>query len=212
MMSFSPKPIHPGYPSPTALGPTRPSPLKETILVKESIWVQMALESLIDGVLIVTPQKTCIHANQIGRRLCSALADSARTKNRSVHVPQAIWQVCQALIDCYTDVPHPVTLESEIVTEAVNLRIRVRWFEEQAMPQGHLLVILEDLNQSRQNQAIAEAERYALTPRQAEVWLLRQAGYTYQKIARTLYITRNTVHRHLKETYAKRRRVLSQET
>jgi DNA-binding CsgD family transcriptional regulator len=66
-------------------------------------------------------------------------------------------------------------------------------------------VIIEDQYESRKNAAIADAQKYGLTSREAEVWLLHQAKHTYQQIAEKLYISRNTVKKHLKNIYAKQR-------
>jgi len=133
------------------------------------ILFQATLESFMDGILIVTTQKTCLHTHQLARQLCQRLCQqlSDRTLNE---VPGQIWQLCQTLIDSHADFPNPtIILESEIPTEPITLRVRVRWLDDQNRPQGHLLVILEDINQSRQNQAIADADRYAFTPREKKV-------------------------------------------
>ncbi len=72
-------------------------------------------------------------------------------------------------------------IESEIVSnQATPLRIRVRGFKLIAFPHPCLLVILEDRCQSIQKLAFTEVDQYGLTPRQAEVWLLRRANYTYR--------------------------------
>lgn len=57
---------------------------------------------------------------------------------------------------------------------------------------------------------IEEAIRqYGLTEREAEVWRLRQQDKTYEEIAQDLFITVNTVKRHLKRVYAQRNLVNS---
>jgi DNA-binding CsgD family transcriptional regulator len=56
-----------------------------------------------------------------------------------------------------------------------------------------------------------EVDQYGLTPRQAEVWLLRRANYTYKEIAAELYISLNTVKKHMKDIQAKRETVLGRE-
>lgn len=58
------------------------------------------------------------------------------------------------------------------------------------------------------NLAIAQAEHYGLTSREAEVWLLRQANYSCREIAAELYISLNTVKKHMKNIHAKREKVL----
>jgi len=190
--------------------PTTSSYISHPVRSEGTTLPHLALESFMDGVLILTTQQTCIHANQRAYQLCHLL-----TQNASNAVPHVIWQICQTLIDSYFDDSYAgfpndlVMLESEIPIAHTTLRVRVRWLEESDRPHGYLLVILEDINQTKHNQAIVEAECYALTPRQKEVWLLRRAGYSYQQIANTLYITHNTVRKHLKESYAKRREALS---
>ncbi len=66
-----------------------------------------------------------------------------------------------------------------------------------------IVVTLEDCNSSSQNIAIADAKKYGLTKREAEVWLLRYANLPYKEIAQHLYITINTVKKHIKNIYAK---------
>jgi DNA-binding CsgD family transcriptional regulator len=67
-----------------------------------------------------------------------------------------------------------------------------------------VLVTLEDRLQSIQSTAIAEGHRYGLTPREAEVWLRYRASYSYKDIASELYISHNTVKKHMKSIHAKR--------
>ena len=71
---------------------------------------------------------------------------------------------------------------------------------------------MEDVYQPIQNIAIAEAEKYRLTPREKDVWLLYRANYTYKQIAAELCITLNTVKKHMKSIYSKQTEILAQET
>ncbi|NJR70496.1 MAG: SUMF1/EgtB/PvdO family nonheme iron enzyme [Synechococcales cyanobacterium CRU_2_2] len=50
----------------------------------------------------------------------------------------------------------------------------------------------------------AEIQRYGLTHRESEVWQLHRQGYSYDEIAGQLYISRNTVKKHLKAIALKR--------
>jgi DNA-binding CsgD family transcriptional regulator len=58
---------------------------------------------------------------------------------------------------------------------------------------------------------IAEVDKYGLTPREAEVWLLRRAKYALKEIATELSISLNTVKKHIKNIHAKREIVLYME-
>jgi DNA-binding CsgD family transcriptional regulator len=164
--------------------------------------LQAIVESFIDGVLILSETGEWIHANDCARRLCRQLIKgqvSAQT------VPPSIWRVCESLIDShewFSD--RKMILESEIdATEGADLRVRVRWLELEEGDRHYILVTLEDRQQLAQKAAIADASKYDLTPREAEVWSLKLAHYSYKEIAAKLHITNNTVKKHMKNIYAK---------
>ena len=47
------------------------------------------------------------------------------------------------------------------------------------------------------------AKRYGLTKRETEVWRLQRGGLSYQQIAKKLFISLNTVKRHLQSVHGK---------
>ena len=99
-----------------------------------------------------------------------------------------------------------MVLESEILqVNSVNLRLRVQWFKLERMRRDCLLVTIEDKYQSLQKMVTNDIHQYDLTPREAEVWLLYRANYSYKEIADKLYITLNTVKKHMKNIHAKRK-------
>jgi DNA-binding CsgD family transcriptional regulator len=64
--------------------------------------------------------------------------------------------------------------------------------------------MLEDQHQVNKVRAIAEARKYGLTDREAQVWLLKRTGHSYKSIAAQLYIAEDTVKKHIKSIHAKR--------
>lgn len=166
--------------------------------------LQGVLEGITDGIMILSDEGELLYHNYYAHSICNQLnpGESVTTK-----IPDVIWRSCEALIgsrELYTD--QPVVIESEIVLSRSNAyRIRVRWLTLEDPDRPYLVVLLEDRRQSMQNRALAEALLYNLTPRQAEVWLLRREGFSYQQIATELYITVNTVKRHLKEIHLKQK-------
>ena len=160
------------------------------------------IEGFVDGVLIVTEQGECIHANEFGRKICHQFSQG---NSQSHSIPQSIWNVCESLIDSRELFPEQkMIIEATIeLSDLATFRVRVRWLELAEKDTSYLLVTIEDRNQSTHNAAIADAKRYGLTPREAEVWLLRRANYSYKEIAAKLYITLNTVKKHMKSVYAK---------
>ncbi len=67
------------------------------------------------------------------------------------------------------------------------------------------MLTLEDRHQAMRNMAIEESERYGLTPREKEVWVLHRMVLTYKQAASELHITPNTVKKHMKSIYVKQK-------
>ena len=169
----------------------------------DSILLQGVLESFFDGILILTEQGELVQANNLAHQICEQLTQGKPQPNS---VPKEIWRVCQALIESRSLYHNqPVIIESEIKTDKLTtVRIRTRWLKLSVSQHPCLLVILEDRYQAAQNLALAEVDKYGLTPREAEVWLLRRRQYALKKIATELTISLNTVKKHLKNIHAKR--------
>ncbi|QZZ19113.1 LuxR family transcriptional regulator [Leptothermofonsia sichuanensis E412] len=169
--------------------------------LKQSSLLQAILEGLIDGILVLSDQGEWIHANDCARRICRQLSKGIPQPDR---VPQEIWNTCKRLIENLSLHPNQtVPIEDEINTESVSYRLRAQWLNLDAT-HPYVLVTLEDRLQSIQSLAIAEGHRYGLTPREIEVWIRHRANYTYRDIASELYISHNTVKKHMKNIHAKR--------
>ena len=164
---------------------------------------QTVIESLTDGVLILTKGGAQVYANHGARQLCAQLNASKAQPNG---IPKAIEQVCQTLVRSRGTARHQaVIVEAEIkARDASRLWVQASWLESQGSA-PYVLVMLKDCQQSLQNLAITEAAHYQLTPREAQIWLLRRIGSTYQEIAKQLYISRETVKKHLQSIYGKQR-------
>jgi DNA-binding CsgD family transcriptional regulator len=169
--------------------------------------LQAVIEGFMDGILIVSPKGEILEANSRARELCQHLSTPGQT------LPNSIWQVCEALIESQKLFPgQRIMPEAEGIIGDVNLRIRVRWLNQNREDQDHLcqefsclIVTLEDRQQTLHDLAIADTQKYDLTTREAEIWQMRLQGHSYQAIASELYITQNTVKKHVKNILAKRR-------
>jgi len=171
--------------------------------------LQDIVENLMDGVLIVTTRGEWVYGNYSAHRICQQLNIGLPTVET---LPQNLWHTCQRFIDNHqtldgqATIAQPMIFEAEITLElAVRYRVRVQWFRLEDTHSPHLLVTLEDCDQTARNRAIAEIHRYKLTPRQAEVWLLHCSGSTYRDIATELFVAMNTVKRHMKDIYLKQK-------
>lgn len=174
---------------------------------KQPSWLQAIIEGLVDGVLVLSQQGEWIYANECARQICQQLSPG---KTPSNSVPQVIWQVCESLrdrLELLSD--QEAIIGNEIKpNNSVNFRVRVRWLVLEDSAHPLILVTIEDQNQSRKMQAIADAKKYGLTRRETEVWSLHQSRLSYKEIADRLYITLNTVKKHIKNIYAKQQEFL----
>lgn len=176
----------------------------------DEIFLQGVLEGFVDGILVLTEKGEIIHANNYARQLCHRLTKNNSNSNL---VPLDIWRACQALIDSKKAYPDRfVIMESTITdSQSTTLRIRTRWFQLEPSERPYILVMLEDQRQSTRSLATLEIHKYGLTRREADVWLLRRANYSYKQIADKLFISLNTVKKHMRNIIAKQEMALCME-
>lgn len=175
--------------------------------VSDAHLLQGVIESLLDGILIVTEDGVPIQRSTSAKRVCDRLTPNLSTPN----LPKEIWRVCQTLIDSrqHYDADTVVVIEDEITTEQFpQLRIRARWISLKTSDQPYILVLLEDRYLANKHLAIAEAMQYHLTPRETEVWQLCRTHCPRKEIAKKLFISMSTVKKHVKSILAKRRMFL----
>jgi DNA-binding CsgD family transcriptional regulator len=165
--------------------------------------LQEVIDGLQDGILILTETGDISHANTSGSYICRQICQANSQQNI---VPSEIWNICQSLInnqDLFSD--KLVILSDEIVLDKSNIfRIRVRWLDLKIDEPFYLLVTIENRYDSLRNIAIAEVKKYNMTAREAEIWLLYRCNYSYKEIATQLFITVNTVKKHMKNISSKR--------
>ncbi|OUC13203.1 MAG: hypothetical protein B0A82_18745 [Alkalinema sp. CACIAM 70d] len=161
---------------------------------------QEVIAELINGILILTDRQELIYANEEARRILEKLnPDRSR-----LLIPQEIWHICQSLIRSRSLFPNQHWLiKSEIFTdESTTLHVRARWFNLDHLESPCLLLIVEDQYQAIKNIALEEAQKYGLTAREKEIWLLHRSNETYKEIAMELNITPNTVKKHMRSIHA----------
>lgn len=203
--------------SPSLSSSTMSSSLSEP--ATRLLFLQAMIEGLIDGVMIVTDRREVLQANLRARQICRKL-NTMTSPTVENTVAEEIWRVCHALMESRELFPeHVIIPDSEIeLRDGSLLRIRAQWLNlaadsglHQPNSRACMLVTLEDRQQSIQNLAIADIQKFDLTPREGQVWQLRLAGRSYKDIAAELFITENTVKKHVKSILAKRRVVLEDE-
>ena len=177
---------------------------------KQIAFLQGVIEGLGDGILILNEQRNLIYANECAKRICTRLHQADAKPD---FVPQQIWKTCLILIENRNLFPDKsIVFSDEIIAgNSDAFSIQVQWLYLSQFTSPCLLVTIENQCHSLETVAIAEAQLYGLTPGETKVWLLYRANYTYKKIAVELYITINTVKKHMKNIHAKRQAILTVE-
>lgn len=160
--------------------------------------------------MILTQQGQVFHANHRALELCNLLGTEACQQVKTL--PPCLWSMCEQLIASRTLFPgqHLVFTQSLDCIERRSVRARVQWLDLEDEATSYLLVILEDQTATARAAAMLDSVQFGLTPRETEVWILRCINYSYEEIAADLFITLNTVKRHLKSIYAKRKEALGE--
>ena len=159
---------------------------------------QALVESLdcFDGAMILTKTGELVASNRHAIQICHQLTCQLTQLSR---VPQQIWHCCQAVLENQSQ-----SVEDEIKIDQSNaIRIRASWLPAGYGEQPHLLVRLEDERQTAKQRAEAEAHKYGLTAREAQVWILKRIGCSDKSIATHLYIATDTVKKHVKSIRGK---------
>jgi DNA-binding CsgD family transcriptional regulator len=188
---------------------------------QKALFLQEVIEGLQDGILIVNTAGQIIHGNAAAYKFWKQVQEQVQQHNLSASyieqretshcLPPIIWNLCESLIDSkdvFSD--KNVILFDELVINKINTyRIRVRWLElnkkfQDSSQKPYILITIENSYESLRNVAISEIKKYNFTPREGEIWLLYKANYSYKEIAEELYISINTVKKHMKNIHAKK--------
>ena len=79
---------------------------------EQHVLLQSAIESLADGILILTKGGAQVYANHCARQLCTQRNAS---KAQPDGIPKAIERVCQTLVQrCSTALPQTMCIEAEV--------------------------------------------------------------------------------------------------
>ncbi len=162
--------------------------------------LRAALEGLQDGFIIASQTGHIEKINANAQRICTILQAKANV------LPTEIWKVCQsALANLDVLSFQKIGLDADIILPDLGTaRVRVQNIRLAQTP--YLLIVLEDRQQTLRNKALSDAALFGLTQRETEVWQLRLRGSDYSEISATLWISQNTVKKHVKNILAKRRR------
>lgn len=169
--------------------------------------LKAALDNLVDGLLIVAASGRVLQANAMADRVCRSLTPSDPALSGFSQLPTVLWRLCHPIFkNIASGIETHLGLDVDINdAQHQSIRVRIQPLHLQGQQEACLMLILEDRRQAHRRRAMADGRRYGLTPREVDVWELRLQEQSYETIANTLFITENTVKKHVKSILAKRR-------
>ncbi|BAZ07028.1 LuxR family transcriptional regulator [Calothrix sp. NIES-3974] len=169
------------------------------ILPESNLFLQV-LENLQNGILIMSMEGEIIYRNNYFQSLCVKFNSD---ENKLV---KTIWRFYQSILNTNPQKSNVAgIIEDEIpLNQDEIFRIQVRLLELDIYPISSILITIENRSESVPNLAVTESQQYQLTLCEAEVWHLYRTNHSYKNIASQLYITINTVKKHMKNIHAKR--------
>jgi len=169
--------------------------MKSSTLIPENQTFSSILEGLLDAVLIADVQGALLYTNLSAQKICRQL----NIANLQTH---AIWSICELL---KSQIDRALILESDLMIVQTQYRVRVQWLNSIEEAQDtRLIVRFENQQHSMHCADIFDAQYFRLTPRESEVWDLRNQGRSRREIADQLYISIDTVKKHLANIQIKR--------
>ncbi|MGC1308581.1 MAG: LuxR C-terminal-related transcriptional regulator [Phormidesmis sp.] len=160
--------------------------------------LRAALEGLPDGFIIADRTGEIEKINTSAKRICNLLSPADN------QLPIEIWRMCKSAIAAQNALSLENTrIDADIILPIGTVRIRVQNIHLTQTP--YLLIVLEDRQQTLHNKALSDAALLGLTKRETEVWQLKLCGADYNEISTKLWISLNTVKKHIKNIHAKQR-------
>ncbi len=166
----------------------------------------LLLEANVSGALVLTENHTIVYIDAGAQKILGRLNQH---RDQADPLPVEVWCVAQALVENQSLFPESDwRIESRLIVDlSTILHVQGRWLQLADCDHPYRLLLFLESERSLKEKALSEAQQCKFTAREVEVWLLYRANHTYQQIADKLYITLNTVKKHMKSIHAKRRAV-----
>lgn len=183
--------------------PSAIAPANNSTLLLNHPFLQQFLAHYLDGVMIVSDRSELLYANSNAKHICHQLSSHHATTEIIPDVIKAVYASALKLGDFQTN----FLGEAEVTQNQLKLRVRAQRVEILTSNDFCILIILEDRRKIMEQVVSNEVRKYNLTHREKEIRILHRLDYSYQEIARELYISINTVKKHLKSISMKQKLV-----
>jgi DNA-binding CsgD family transcriptional regulator len=165
-----------------------------------------------EGLLLLDHKLKLLYFNARARQICLQINNQIQPGaldcvDGEFPVPGCIVNDCTSLLDWLKIEDHPILWPKErIISSENNLNFRVEcsliWKTDPVNSQPNFVVILKDIK-AEQVPGINLQSQFNLSKRELDVIYYLNKGLSYSQIGEKLYISKLTVHTHIKNIYRK---------
>ncbi|MEO0377745.1 MAG: LuxR C-terminal-related transcriptional regulator [Cyanobacteria bacterium P01_A01_bin.17] len=177
--------------------------LREKGSCLDHVFLKSFLDSFAEGLLVYSLKGELLHANHMAYEVIQG------SEEVSGYIA-TLGKEVENLFELFVRQLNGENLNTTFLVSDVELsktqafQLRARYFQVAVVcPEPMIWISIEDQHKAQQAKAFVEAQKYGLSEREREVWQLRIAGYSYLEVAKLLFISINTVKRHLKNIHLK---------
>jgi DNA-binding CsgD family transcriptional regulator len=165
-----------------------------------------------DGLLLLDHKLKPVYSNAKSREIClylfnRTLHDSFDFEKYDFPIPSCIIKDCYNLLNLLKAEERLILWPKERIIFAENgkqyrIECSLIWKTSQIITVPHFMITLSDLTSEKRLEAILQA-RFHLSRREVDIVYRIMADMSYGEIAEKLYISKQTVHTHVKNIYRK---------
>lgn len=170
----------------------------------ENIFLSVIFDTAFDGLLIISETGEIVKTTVSADKICSRLLPPGSC---SGILPKEICRMLDTLLRSREECADSFGLVEEEISNDIFplLYMRACWCSLPASNSPYILIVFEDRYSANCSIARTESIQYELTPRESEVWELSRNNRPQNEIANKLFISINTVKKHLKNIQMKKR-------
>ena len=166
------------------------------------------------GFMLLDQTGSLVQSSPTARSLCRAWQKVAEiqvcqlgSRHQDMALPADIQKLALSLIEgrqLFPELKFQLQ-DTVLLQENTRINIQAEWIILESQRSSYILVTLENLTEVAHQRALFDAYQYHFTQREIEVWELHLQGLSYRQIAQALFISVNTVKRHMKSIHSKRK-------
>jgi DNA-binding CsgD family transcriptional regulator len=165
-----------------------------------------------EGVLLMDSKMNPLYINPAARQICFQINHRSQPWSKfkdhgEYPIPDCVIQDCSSLLELFKKGDHPVLWPVErmvIVSDGLKYKVEssLIWKADQINPQPNFIITMGSFDANNDAPVDLQA-KYKLSRRELDIIYYYNQGLSYSEIGEKLFISKLTVHTHIKNIYRK---------